>query len=96
MTRLVDSVLPNGALNGSEQPILSVDERLVLRPWSTDDVGALVAAYSDPEIQRWNLFSCDSEEATQMIAGWRDRWNVETGADWAIAQTSDDLAIGRV
>jgi RimJ/RimL family protein N-acetyltransferase len=96
MTRLADSVLPLGTLKGREQPVLAVDMGLALRPWSRDDIPALVAAYSDPEIQRWNLFSCDSAEAEQMIERWRDRWTAETGADWAITQRSDDLAIGRV
>ena len=96
MTQLVKSVLPPGTLNEREQPTIAVDERLSLRPWSSDDVPALVAAYSDPEIQRWNLFSCDAPEAEQVIARWRDRWTAETGADWAIAQTSDEMAIGRV
>lgn len=92
----MNSVLPPGTLSGREQPTIPVEVGLSLRPWSSDDVPALVAAYSDPEIQRWNLFSCDSLEAEQMIARWRDRWTAETGADWAIAETSDDLAIGRV
>ena len=96
MTQLVKSVLPPCTINGREQPTISAGEGLALRPWSNDDVLALVAAYSDPEIQRWNLFSCDTLEAEQMIARWWDRWRAETGADWAIADTSDDLAIGRV
>lgn len=34
-------------------PPLAVDE-LVLRPWSRGDAGALVTAWHDPEIARWN------------------------------------------
>lgn len=61
-----------------------------------EDVPALVGAYSDQEIQRWNLFSCNSGEAVEVIMRWKDRWNTETGADWAISQGVDNLAIGRV
>jgi RimJ/RimL family protein N-acetyltransferase len=31
-----------------------------------------------------------------MIAKWRDQWTAEAGADWAIAQRTDDKAIRRV
>jgi len=96
MTRLVAPVLPPGSLSSRQQPVLAVDLRIVLRPWTNEDVAALAAAYEDPDIQHWNLNSFDEVGAKTLIAEWTDAWKSETGASWAITRTSDDFAIGQV
>ena len=52
MLRVLAPVLLPGSVNGFSQPVLEVDDRFLLRPWTLDDVPVVVAAYSDPEIQR--------------------------------------------
>ena len=96
MARLIGPVVQPGALNGRQQPVLPVDDRYVLRPWRRKDAPALVTAYSDPDIQHWNLRTLDAAESEQLVDSWNDAWTNETGAHWAIARTSDDLAIGKV
>lgn len=48
---------------------------LVLRPWRPDDAPALVAAWADPEIQRWTAVPpvADGAYAARWIAGWEAR-----------------------
>jgi RimJ/RimL family protein N-acetyltransferase len=96
MTRLVAPVLAPGSLNSRRQPVLCVDNRFVLRPWTQGDVPALAAAYANPDIQHWNLNSFDEAEAEHLIVKWNDSWRSETGASWAIAGSSDDCAVGQV
>ena len=96
MTRLVAPVLQPGSLSSRQQPVLAIDDRFMLRPWVENDAAALVAAYADPDIQRWNLHVLDAEESEQLTISWNDAWKNETGAHWAIATISDDLAIGKV
>ena len=60
-----------------DPPLRSGD--LVLRPWRPDDAPALVAAWADPEIQRWTGVpdARDLEAAERWIAGAdarRERW----------------------
>lgn len=49
----------------------------MLRPWSDGDVSAVVAAYQEPEIQRWHARSMTAEEAGSA-------WSEEKGASWAV------------
>lgn len=83
MPQLVEPVVPPGRLSAIPQPHLGVDE-LVLRPWLACDAPAVVAAYRDPQIQRWHLRSMSDEEAVSWVLSWPDRWAAETGAGWAI------------
>ncbi len=96
MPRLMPPFLPPGSMSCQSQPVLRANDHLKLRPWTQGDVPALVVAYSDPDIQRWNLNALDEEEAKRIVMKWNDSWLHETGAHWAIARTSDDLAVGRV
>lgn len=77
------------------QPSLEVDDRSYLRPWTMDDVSVVVDAYSDPDIQWWIPYAFDEAEAEQVIGRWTETWQNETGACWAIAKRSDNLAFGR-
>ncbi len=96
MAKLVDPFLPEGTMRRRTQPLLRVDGSLVLRPWVPADVPALVSAYADPDIQRWNLHSYDEAEASLLVARFAESWRRETSAHWAIARVDDDLAVGRV
>jgi hypothetical protein len=74
MPRLVDAVVQPGALSGTHQPEISIDEQLFIRPWDEADVPAVVAAYAERDIQTWNLSSMDDAEAHKWISmGGRDR-----------------------
>ena len=89
-------MLPPGSLKSLQQPVLEIDNRLSLRPWTARDVSQLVTAYSDPDIQRWNLHSFDTSEAEGLITKWSNDWKNETKAYWAIANSSDGIAFGQV
>lgn len=75
------------------QPTLSVGGE-TLRPWTTDDADAVVAAYDYLDIQRWHARTMTSAEALAWVGSWPDRWRAETGAGWAI--TTGDVVVGRV
>jgi hypothetical protein len=62
MGRLVGPVVAAGAMVGTAQPVLAGDG-VVLRPWTTDDAAALVAAYADPDIRRWHAQALTTAEA---------------------------------
>lgn len=93
MPELVDPVVPPGRLNRAAQPRINVGD-LVLRPWVPADVHALVAAYSDPAIRHWHVRSMTETEASEWVASRSDRWDAETGADWAVS--NGDRVVGRV
>jgi ribosomal-protein-alanine N-acetyltransferase len=96
MPRLVDAVVQPGALSGTHQPEISIDEQLFLRPWGEPDVSAVVAAYAERDIQTWNLSSMDDAEAHEWIRSWSATWEAETDACWDIAERSDLSIVGRV
>lgn len=93
MPELAPPVLPDGHLRALAQPRLEAG-RLILRPWQAADVSALVRAYAAPDIQGWHVRSMTAAEAADWISSRRDRWEAETGADWAV--TGDDVVLGRV
>jgi RimJ/RimL family protein N-acetyltransferase len=90
--QLVAPVVPAGGLSRLAQPVLAVDE-LVLRPWRADDVPAVVAAYRDPDIQRWHVRSMTEREAEAWVLSWAEKWRTETGAGWAVVD--QDAVVGR-
>jgi RimJ/RimL family protein N-acetyltransferase len=83
----------------ADQPgtVLSVDE-LILRPWRSTDVAALVEACQDPEIARWAgmpqpFGQADAEAFIESaIAMWRDG----TGAPFAIVEAESDRLLGAI
>jgi ribosomal-protein-alanine N-acetyltransferase len=59
--------LPAGTLNQRTQPTLAVDN-LLLRPWADDDAAAVIEAYTEPEISRFNRRTIETEtEALEWI-----------------------------
>jgi RimJ/RimL family protein N-acetyltransferase len=93
MPELVSPVVPEGRLRDRVQPTLTVDE-LVLRPWRPPDADRLVEAYGDPDIRQWHARSMTDGEARGWIASRAERWQAETGADWAVLD-DDGEVIGR-
>jgi RimJ/RimL family protein N-acetyltransferase len=93
MPLLVEPASPAGRIGGRPQPSLPVNE-LTVRPWRLSDVPQLVAAYQDPDIQRWHVRSLTEDEAREWVTSWAERWSEESGADWAIAE--GDTVVGRI
>jgi RimJ/RimL family protein N-acetyltransferase len=73
--------------------VLHVDG-FVLRAWQPEDAPAVVAAYSDPDIQQWHARSMTENEALDWIAAWPERWRQETDCGWAAA--SDEGVLGQI
>lgn len=94
---LIEPALSAGTFRAVKQPCLIVDDRLVLRPWSADDVECVEAAFACPAIQRWHVRRVDGEdEARGWIAGWERRWADETDASWAVVDAREDRPVGQV
>ncbi len=87
--------LRQGTLNQTVQPTLT-GGGLVLRPWREEDAAVVVAAYGEADIGRFNRRTMDSEaEALEWIRGWSLRWQKETGANWAVCRSGQDVVVGR-
>lgn len=93
MPELVGAAVAAGRLRARGQPILQVDE-LTLRPWRLADVAGVIAAYQDPEIQRWHVRSMTEAEARRWVASWSEHWSAESGAGWAVSR--DGVLVGRM
>lgn len=93
MPATTSPVIPAGRLAASAQPVLTGPGGLVLRPWTLDDVPAIMKAYADPLVQEWQGFRAEREdEARDMIARWRDGWPAESSASWAVVSGDGEIA----
>ncbi|MEV6371887.1 GNAT family N-acetyltransferase [Micromonospora musae] len=85
-----------GTLSVGPQPLLSAEGGLLLRPWEATDAPVFLAAYRDPEIQRWHTRQPGSEE---QVREWFDRyrrdWAQERGAHWAVTRDGGEV-LGRI
>lgn len=90
---LVEPTIAPGSLSTSVQPRLAVGP-ILLRPWTDDDVPALVSAYQEPEIQYWHARSMTVEEALRWIMDAGSAWSKETGVSWAVEL--DGVLAGRM
>lgn len=67
---LIAPAMAAGSLCRSTHPWVPVGGIAVLRPWLLSDADAVVDAFRDPEIRRWNVRRADSaDEARQWITG---------------------------
>ena len=66
----------------------------MLRPWEVDDATAVVAAYADPDIERWHVRSMTHGEATAWIRDAGAAWREERAASWAIQAAG--VLVGRM
>ncbi|GAA4578092.1 GNAT family N-acetyltransferase [Planotetraspora phitsanulokensis] len=89
-------VVAPGWMRDNEQPDLRAGD-LLLRSWLPHDAPAVLAAFSDPAIQRWHRRSMTSlDQAADWIAQWPVRWRTETDACWAVTDPAADEVLGRV
>jgi [ribosomal protein S5]-alanine N-acetyltransferase len=93
MPILVPPAVPAGRLSRQPQPTLIADE-LTVRPWQPSDVPGVVAAYRNPEIQKWHSRTMTDDEALEWVASWPLKWVAETHASWAVAE--GDRLVGRI
>ena len=87
MPSLVEPVLTPDQLSKADQPTLTAGP-ILLRPWRAGDADALVAAYAEPEIQRWHVRSMTRAEALEWIEAAGRSWSAGAGASWAVEQES--------
>jgi RimJ/RimL family protein N-acetyltransferase len=90
MPLLTTAALTPGALAHRPQPAIPTDD-LLLRPWQPDDLPAVHAAYTDPDIRRWHCRTMTDDEVRDWIAAWPHRWRSETAAGWAVTDPTGVL-----
>ena len=96
MAELVPHTVAPGTLAKLLQPTFSLGGGIELRPWAEADAPAVMAAYADPDIQRWHVRGIDSiDEARETITAWRRAWAQERRLEWAVAET-DGAVLGRL
>ncbi|MEU7875964.1 GNAT family N-acetyltransferase [Dactylosporangium sp. NPDC049140] len=97
MPPLVGPALPDDVLSFPEQPRIVVDDTWMLRPWQEDDAAEVMEAFTDPDIQRWNMHRIDDdEEARGWVRAWNERWHRGTDAAWAVSSAHDGRAAGHI
>ena len=99
MTRALSTppTIPSGAIATTPQPVLTVGGGLTLRPWVAADAPAFLAAYEDEEIRRWHTRRPRSEgDVLEWFAAYRQDWESERGAHWAIVREGGGGAVGRI
>ncbi|MES5822360.1 GNAT family protein [Streptomyces sp. RG80] len=97
MPHLIGPVVPAGTLSGTPQPALPTGDGLVLRPWRPEDAPAVHTAFQDPLLHQWHARRAGSvEEAAEWIEEWREVWQGERAAQWAVADAETDRLLGRV
>ena len=97
MTKLIPPVVDRGAMAGMEQPVISVDDEVSLRPFRPNDARAVVQAFSTPDIQHYHFRRVDSDaEAMQWILVCAEGWRSKQSATWAIVSRARDNVFGRV
>lgn len=98
MPRTVAPIVPPGSLRARAQPALTTATGLRLRPWLPDDaadVTAVLAAFADPEIQRWGVRNIlTAEQARTWMGRWAAAWQAETDACWAVTRAG--VVVARV
>ena len=76
-------------------PVLDT-ERLLLRETTMNDARAILDVFTNEEVTRYYNVSpfTDIEQARQVVAGRRRRFESGQGIRWAIARKEDNLVIG--
>jgi RimJ/RimL family protein N-acetyltransferase len=71
------------------------DEVVALRPWSVHDVDALVAAWADPEIQKWTLVPAarSAADALRWISAEQLRRDRGLALDLVVARAGDEREV---
>ncbi|MEV6302608.1 GNAT family N-acetyltransferase [Actinoplanes sp. NPDC051861] len=64
---------------------------LLMRPWRSDDLPALVAAHRDPELRRWlNTSLTDEAQARHWLDRQATGWATATRFSFAVVADTDD------
>lgn len=96
MGKLIPPVVTAGTLALAEQPTVTIDDELTLRPFVATDAAAVVDAFSTADIQFFHFRRYDDEtEAREWIETCTAAWRAERSANWAIVD-GDDCVLGRV
>ncbi|MEV7446919.1 GNAT family protein [Streptomyces sp. NPDC091204] len=93
----IPPVVPAGRMRHLPQPVLDLPGGWLLRPWEPSDAPALIASGLDSDIQHWNRTGRFTEAgAEERIARYRDNWDTEKAAIWAIAPATGGPALGLI
>ncbi|XVU21987.1 GNAT family N-acetyltransferase [Actinoplanes sp. CA-054009] len=85
-----------GSLGSHDQPTLTAEGDLILRPWEPADVPAFLGAYRDPAIRRWHTYRPDSAaDVLSWFSQYSRDWRQETGGHWAVT-SPDGEVVGRL
>lgn len=88
MPQLTTPVFSHSELSCNAQPVIS-EEDLQLRLWTAADAPFIEEAFQDPSIIQWHGRTMDIAEARAWVRHWKDRWENESGAGWAITHRSE-------
>ncbi|MER6569817.1 GNAT family N-acetyltransferase [Streptomyces sp. NPDC001093] len=70
---------------------------LVLRPWSMEDVAALVEACQDPALRHWTNSAVENEaDAMRWVQDQKRRWAAGTRFGFAVLETQSDSNHGQL
>lgn len=93
----VPPVVEAGTMANAEQPVINIDDTLLLRPWKPGDAATAIEAFATPDIQFFHSRRLDSEaEALEWIEFCAEGWRKERSATWAVVDRQLDQIIGRV
>lgn len=97
MPYLTSPVLNPGSLAGRPQPSVPTGDGLLLRPWRDGDAPAVFEVFQDPVMHQWHARAADSvREVADWIVEWRQAWEREREAQWAVVHADSDALLGRV
>ena len=96
MPKLIADIIVAGSLGATDQPVLSIDDELELRPFVVGDVETVVTAFSTPDIQFFHFRDLDHDEALEWIEQCASVWRSEKSATWAIVDRRTVRVLGRV
>ncbi|MET7707821.1 GNAT family N-acetyltransferase [Micromonospora sp. NPDC005413] len=72
-------------------PIEPTSPKLVLRPWSADDLDALLAAYRDPVLRRWTRVpATNAAEGRQWLDRVQKDWDDGSRYSFAVLENDAD------
>lgn len=94
--KLIADIIVAGTLGATDQPVLSIDDELELRPFVVGDVETVVAAFSTADIQFFHFRDLDHDEALEWIEQCANAWRSEKSATWAIVDRHNVRVLGRV
>jgi [ribosomal protein S5]-alanine N-acetyltransferase len=94
--KLIADIVEAGTLAATEQPVLTIDDELELRPFVAGDVETVVAAFSTPDIQYFHVRHFDRDEAVEWIEQCGTAWRSKSSATWAVVDRCAVQVVGRV